>query len=114
MYSIYSSGKGLKGLILAVIIAVLVIYRERHIQRELALEHRHGRAEAGLALVRYVQLRRLCSEEAAYQRIAAFVRNYTPLNEHPMIDRFFADDRQGLLELAQDILRQEPDEIDEI
>lgn len=114
MNSAYRAGKSLRVLVLAALVAILVIYWERQLQREQALEYVRGRMQAGQALVRYVQLRRHCSEEVAYQRIAAFVKKHTPLAEHPMIDRFLDSDRQRLLELAQDILRRYPDEIDEI
>lgn len=110
----YRVGRSVKVLILAVIVAILFIYRERQIQRALALEAARESMQAGQALVRYVQLRRRCSEEAAYQRIAAFVKNHTLLAEHSVIDRLLTNDRQRLLEPAQNILRQHPDEIDEI
>ncbi|SRR5579884_218896 len=114
MYRANRVGRSMKVLILAVIVAILFIYRERQVQRALALEAARERTQAGQALVRYVQLRRRCSEEAAYERIAAFVKNHTTLAEHPVIDRLLTNDRQRLLELAQNILRRYPDEIDEI
>jgi hypothetical protein len=103
-----------EALALTVMVALLLIYRTRRIQRELALEQAHEKEQAGLALVRYVQMQRNASEEVGYKRIADFVKSHTALGEHPFIDYLLANNRSGLLALAQSILASHPDEIDEI
>ncbi len=61
-------------LVLIVMLVALVIRRAKRVQRRKALEQRRERDSAGLALVRYIQLNRQCSEKAAYERLAAFVK----------------------------------------
>ena len=114
MSSAYRFGKSLKNLVLVVIVALIIMYHERQIERERVFEPSHDHAQAGQALVRYIQLRRRCPEEVAYQRVAAFVKKHTPPDERPTVDWLLANDRPRLLTLAQNILRQHPDEIDEI
>lgn len=101
-------------LVLVIIVATLVISWVRQIQRRHVLESTRERSRSRQALVRYVQLRYQCSEEIAYQRLAAFVKRHVPLDEQPSIEHMAAQDRQNLLELAQSILAYHPDEIDEI
>jgi hypothetical protein len=79
-----------------------------------AVADRQERDNSRLALVRFVQLHRQCSEEAAYQRIATFVKDFVPLDDWSFIDSMFAHERQRLLALAQEILVADPDAIDEI
>ena len=67
------------------------------------------------ALVRYIMLHRQCSEEAAYRRIATFVKKHFPSSEElSAIDSMLTNNRQSLLDSAQSILVHEPDEIDKI
>lgn len=68
----------------------------------------------GQALFLYVQLHDQCSEEEAYQRLAAFVKRHVPLKDWPSVHYMLANDRQKLLEIAQRILMRTPDEIDDI
>ena len=66
------------------------------------------------ALIRYIQMHNQCSEEAAYQRLAAFVKRHTPLDDQSSADYLLAHNKRRLVELAQRILLNNPDEIDEI
>jgi hypothetical protein len=59
-------------------------------------------------------LHRYCSEEAAYERLATFVKNHVPLENHSAIERMVAQDRPSLLEHARNILAYDPDKIDVI
>jgi hypothetical protein len=101
-------------LVIVTVIAAVVIYWVRRLQSRRVLEHIAERYRSRQALLRYVQLHYQCSEEAAYQRLAAFVKRYIPLDDQPSIDYMVAHHRQGLLELAQSILVHNSDEIDEI
>jgi predicted small secreted protein len=105
-------------LVCIVIIVALVVLSVKSAQQRKALEQireqireRYG---SGLALVRYVQLNRQCSEEVAYQRLATFVKHHEPFDDHSSIDRMVAHDRQGLLEKARRLLVDDPDAIDKI
>jgi hypothetical protein len=62
-----------------VVVLVFAIDSSKSLLRREALEHRRDRDKPGQALVRYVQLNRQCSEEAAYQRVATFVKRNVPL-----------------------------------
>ena len=77
-------------------------------------QSRRTRYRSGQALVRYVQLHNQCSEEAAYQRLAAYVKRHVPLHEYPFIEYMLTYDRKRLLEFARRVLMRNPDEIDEI
>lgn len=100
-------------LVLVVIAVTLVVnYWVRRWQRRRFFEQ--VRYRSGQALLRYVQLSNQCSEEAAYQRLATFVKRRVPSSEHTSVEYLLAHDRQSLLGLAQRILAQNPDEIDEI
>lgn len=66
------------------------------------------------ALVLYVMLNRRCSEDAAHQRIATLVKKRVPQDDHGLIDWMLAQDRQGLVDRARDLLMRDPDEIDNI
>lgn len=102
---------------LGVSISVLIIIgfrRIRSMQRRRTLEQILESYYSGLALVRYIMLNRQCSEEVAYQRLAAFVKKHVRLEDQNSIDSMLAHNRQSLLEYARNILVDEPDEIDEI
>lgn len=101
-------------LVLIVMVVVLVVRRARCVQRRKALEHRRERDAAGLALVRYIQLNRQCSEEAAYQRLATFVKQHVLFDGSSSIERMVAHDRQSLLVLTQGLLVHDPHAIDKI
>lgn len=70
--------------------------------------------QSGLALVRYIQLKHGCSEEVAYQRLAAFVKKRIPLADHHNLKRGVAGDRPYRLKQAQSLLRHDPDELEKI
>jgi hypothetical protein len=112
--NIYRLGESIAVLLLVVIGVTIWVRRVRSTQRRRALEQILARYYSGLALVRYVMLNRHCSEEAAYQRLATFVKQQMPLDDQSSIDRMLAYDRQSLLEHACSILVHNPDEIDKI
>jgi hypothetical protein len=99
-------------LVLIVIVVALVVVRVKSVHWRKALEHQRERYASGLALVRYVQLNRQCSEIVAYQRLATFVKKHVPADGS--IERMVAYDRQCLLERAQGLLVQDPGAIDKI
>ncbi len=101
-------------LVLIVIGVALVGYRAKSIQRRKSLEHIRERYVSGLALLRYIQLKGQCSEEAAYQRLASFVKKHVPLDNSSSIERMLVYDRQSLLQIAQGFSVQNPAEIDKI
>ena len=109
MNSVYLLGAG----IAVLIFVILVLYRVRRIRRRRTLQQALGRyRQSGEALVRYVMLNRQCSEDAAYRRLATFVKKHVPLDDYSSIDRTF--DRQRLIDITHSILVHEPDEIDKI
>jgi hypothetical protein len=55
-----------------------------------------------------------CSEEKAYRRIAIFVKTHAPASDKNSIDRLLAYDKESLLEKADTILTNHPNEIDKI
>lgn len=114
MLTTYLRRRSATVLVLVIIVATLVIFWVRRMQRRHVLELMRERSRSRQALVRYVQLHYQCSEEIAYQRLAVFVKRHVPLDEQPSIEHMAAQDRQKLLELAQSILAHHPDEIDEI
>lgn len=77
-------------------------------------QSRRRRYLSGRALIRYIQMHNQYSEEAAYQRLAAFVIRHIPLDEQSTVYDSLAHNRRRLLELAQRILQNNPDEIDAI
>jgi hypothetical protein len=103
-----------KVLVLSVIVFASVVVRVESKRRRKALEHMRERYASGLALVRYVQLNRQCSEVASYQRLATFVKKHVPVDGSSSIECILARDRQRLLERAQGLLVQDPDAIDKI
>ncbi len=103
-----------KVLVLSVIVFASVVVRVESKRRRKALEHMRERYASGLALVRYVQLNRQCSEVASYQRLATFVKKHVPVDGSSSIECILAHDRQRLLERAQGLLVQDPDAIDKI
>lgn len=113
--TIYLLGWGIAALVVTGSVITLVMVRLKSVQRRKALEQiieRYRLSE--LALVRYVMLKHQCPEEAAFQRIASFVKSHVPCEEHSSIDHLLAHDRQGLLDWALSILASGPDEIDKI
>jgi hypothetical protein len=113
--SAYLLGGSIAALLVIVIVVAIVVPKVRYIQRRKALEQiLETYHQPGLALVRYVMLNRQCSEEAAYQRLAIFVKKYVPLDDQGYIDRMLAQDRQSLLDSARNILVHVPDEIGKI
>jgi hypothetical protein len=103
-----------KVLVLSVIVFASVVVRVESVGRRKALEPMRERYASGLALVRYVQLHRQCSEVASYQRLATFVKKHVPVDGSSSIECMVAHDRQRLLERAQGLLVQDPDAIDKI
>jgi hypothetical protein len=101
----------LAALVLIVIVVALVVAQVKSVHQRKALEHKRERYASGLALVRYVQLNRQCSEVVAYQRLATFVKKHVLANGSSSIE---PHDRQRLLERAQGLLVQDPDAIDKI
>ena len=101
-------------LVLLVMVVALVVLRAESGHRRKALEHRRETDASGLALVRYIQLNRQCSEDVSYERIARFVKNHIPFDDHGFIDRMLVYDRQSLLDSARSILARDPNGIDKI
>ncbi len=105
---------------IAVIVPIMIVVtfavppRAMSIQGRKALEQRRARYTSGLALIRYIQLNRRCSEEDAYQRLATFVKKHVPSDCPGSIERMAAHNRQSLLEIAQGLVVHDPDEIDKI
>jgi hypothetical protein len=97
---------------------VWVAHRATSTPQQKALAHRRAprRAspESGHALVRYIQLHRQCSEEAAYQRLAAFIKQRRPFDDQSSLEGMLVHDRQGLVKITQDLLGEDPDMIDTI
>ncbi len=100
--------------IVVLLLVAIGVRKVRSLQRRRALEQILAGYYSGIALVRYVMLNRRCSEEAAYERLATFVKNHVPLEDQNSIDRMVAHDRQSLLDRAQHILVHDPDKIDDI
>jgi hypothetical protein len=96
------------------IVQLFGVRRAKSVHRKKALEQRRERGASGLALVRYIQLNRHCSEEAGYQRLTTFVKKHIPLDDSSSLERMVADDRQSLLVIAQDLLVHDPHAIDKI
>ncbi len=101
-------------LVLMVMVVALGVRRAKSVDPRKALEQRRERDASGLALVRYIQLNRHCSEEASYQRLATFVKKYITLDDSSSLERIVAHDRQSLLAITQDILVHDPHAIDKI
>ena len=111
----YLLGTGIVAILVGAIFCSLVIRNVRSQQRRKAIESLGEKLrQSELALVRYVMLNRQCSEEVAYQRLATFVKLHTPYDDHDFVSRLVVDNRQRLLEKAQEILARAPDEIDKI
>jgi hypothetical protein len=108
-------GGSIAGLTFVLTIIAIVAPKARNKRRRKALqqilEQYH---QSGIALIRYIMLNRRCSEEVAYQRLAAFVKKHTSFDDFSDIDRMLADDRQSLIDKAQQILVSDPDAIDKI
>lgn len=115
MIRAYVLSGSVASLLLIIIVGVLVVSKLRYAQRRKTLEQALERyLQSGLALLRYVMLNRRCSEDAAYERIATFVKNHVPLDDQSYADQMLAQDRQSLLDMARQILAQDPDAIDKI
>lgn len=114
MYAISPHRGHIAVLILIVIIAAPILLWVKEVQRRHVYEHIQTMDLSRIALLRYVQLHCQCSEEAAYQRIATFVKNHVLPEDRLYIESMARHDRQGLLTYAQRILVQNPDEIDNI
>jgi hypothetical protein len=113
--TVYLLAGGIVALVITGGVIALIVVRLKSAQRRKALEQIIERyRQSALALVRYVMLKHQCPEEAAYQRIASFVKSHVPVEEHSSIDNLLAHDRQGLLDWALSILASDPDEIDKI
>ena len=110
----YLLGGGVTLLVLVVFVVALVVSQVRSKRRKHTLELLRKRDQSRQALVRYVQLNRQCSEDVSYQRIARFVKNHIPFDDHCFIDGMLVYDRQSLLDSARSILALDPDEIDKI
>lgn len=101
--------------IFVLLITGIILTLGRNIRRRKALQELLERyRQSGEALVRYVMLNRQCSEEAAYQRLALFVKNHVPVTEYSSIDAMLATDRQRLIDSVHNILARDPNEIDKI
>jgi hypothetical protein len=110
----YLLGGSIAVLILVVVVAI-VVPKARSRQRRKALEQILERySMPGLALVRYVMLNHQCSEEAAYERLATFVKKHGSLDDSSNIEGMAAHNRQNLLARAQRLLADTPNEIDKI
>ncbi len=92
--------------------ALLAQVRSRHQGK--ALEPPRARDASGVALLRYVQLTRHCSETHAYERLATFVKHYLPSQEASSLERMATHERPALLQLAQDLVAHDPDLLDKI
>ena len=95
------------------VVARVAVKVER-VQRRKVLEHKREAYGSGRALVRYIQLNRQCSETAAYQRIAIFIKQHMPFDDPSSIERMVAYDRPGLLAIAQRLLVHDSDAIDKM
>ncbi len=106
----------LLGTIIFVFIVVSIILTlKKNIRRRKDLEQILERyRQSREALVRYVMLNRRCSEDAAYERLALFVKKHIPLDDHCSIDNMLANDRQKLIDNVHNILAHDPSEIDKI
>lgn len=113
--NIYLLGGGIIVSILTMIALVIVLSKVRIKQRRKAIERiLEANRESKQALVRYVMLNRQCSEDAAYHRLAIFIKKHIPLDDFSSIDRMLVYDKQKLLDTAQTILLDDPNEIDKI
>src|SRR6266851_3120556 len=84
-------------LVLSVMVFARMVVRVESIRRRNALEPMRASYASGLALVRYVQLHRQCSEGASYQRLATFVKTHVPGDGARSMECMRAQDRQRLL-----------------
>lgn len=115
MINLYLLGGGTSVLILVLIIIAIAIPKTKSARRRKALEEileRYYQSEQ--ALLRYVMLNCQCSEEAAYQRIAKFVKQHVPPDDYGAVDQMLAYGRQYLLDNACHLIAHDPDEIDKI
>lgn len=114
MFITYLFVGGIALVVIIVVIVTLIMSQIRSEQRRQAYELLQRKDESGLALVRYVQLNRQCSEEAAYERLATFVKSHASLDNHPDVESMLAHDRAGLLTYVQSLLRHDSNILDKI
>ena len=115
MMSAYLLGGSIAALLVVVMVVALVVPKVRYVLQRKALEQILERYyQSGLAFVRYVMLNRQGSEEAAYQRLALFVKNHVPFDDQGYVESMLAQDRQSLVDRAREIVVHDPDELDEI
>lgn len=111
----YLLSGGIIALLLILIVVALAVLKVRNVQRRKALEQIAARYhQSGRALMLYVMLNRHCSEEIAYQRLAAFVKKHVPSNNQSDIERMLVQDRQRLLDSARQLVAHDPNELDKI
>ena|SRR5579864_3250496 len=114
MRGVYLPG-GIVALVLIVTVVAVIVLKIKRMQRREALRKIAERyQQPGRALVLYVMLNHQCSEEAAYQRIATFVKKHAPSDNRSRVNRMLWQDRQSLLDSARDILADDPNAIDKI
>src|SRR5690348_8864650 len=104
MGALYLFGEIILLLVFALIVFAILFSKIRYRRQRKTLERLLEGHQADLALVRYVMLNRQCSEEAAYRRIATFIKRHVPLDDRGYVDEMLARDRQSLTEKARDIL----------
>jgi 3-phosphoglycerate kinase len=109
----YLLGGGFLAFMFTVVILAVIVPKAMSARRRKALEQiLETYQQAQQALVRYVMLNRQCSEDAAFKRIATFVKNNMALADNgPIVS---ISDKQDLLDIARTILAREPDAIDKI
>jgi hypothetical protein len=111
----YLPGGAVIALLLILLALAIIFLKLRDAQRRKALRqfaksyHRSRRA-----LVLYVMMNHQCSEEVAYQRLAAFVKKHVPLDDQGYVDRMLMQDRESLIDYARNILARDPNAIDKI
>lgn len=113
MYLAYSLRKSIIVLALGVMSLAFVLIWIRYLQRR-AVEGVQMQLQSEKGLLLYIQQQHQSSEEVAYQYIADFVKKHVSAAEQAAIDSLLEQDRQSLLELAQNLLRYFPGELDEI
>lgn len=115
LINLYLLSGGTAVLIVVLIIIAITVLKTKSAWRRKALEEILERYyQSKQALLRYVMLNRQCSEEAAYQRIAKFVKQHVPPDDYSRVDRMLAYGRQYLLDNACNLIAHDPDAIDKI
>ena len=102
-------------LLLIMLALAIIILKLRYVQRRKTLRQlAESYYRSQQALVLYVRLNHQCSEEVAYQRLAAFVKKHVPLDDQSYIDRMLTQERESLINSAREILAHDPNAIDKI